>query len=560
MARWWQRSKSRFAELRRRRVLRALGLYVVAGWLALQVADVTFEPLGVPIWANKALIIALAAGLVPVAILAWIFDLTRHGIRRTASSMPVSEGVANAAPTSSAVVPEAPAVSPIAAVAVLPFSDLSPAQDHGWFCDGLAEEIIESLCCVKGLRVASRTASFRFRDGNTDPREIGRLLGVDAILEGSLRVAGGRMRVGAKLVDAAHGYQSWAETFERPISDVFAVQREIAENVARALKLSLAPPLPGRGEKYQPRSLEAYEAYLRGRQLVGLYTRRELMAAPDQFRRAIALDPGYAQAHAGLADALALQAQWRFVRASDVLPQGSAAASRALDLAPDLAEAHMAQGHLRSLGGDADGARRSFEHALELNPALFEAWSYYARHCYAHGEHARAAALFEQAHRVRPDDFAPLVFAASALNAVGDETGSLAMARRSADGLLRQCELEPDNLRAHYLAPAVLHQSGRVAEARAIAQRALAIGGDEWSTLYNLACYHAYAGEPDLAFDLLERAVDSGGGDPDWLRHDPDLAPLRGLPRFDALLAGVHARAASGAPVTLNPLAVDPGR
>jgi adenylate cyclase len=540
---WWQRSKSRFAELRRRRVLRTLGLYLVASWLALQVADVTFEPLGVPIWANKALIIALAVGLVPIAILAWIYDVTRHGIRRTApSAASVDAKGSPVSMTQAESTPATPAVSPIAAVAVLPFADLSPTQDHAWFCDGLAEEIIESLCCVKGLRVASRTAAFRFRDGATDPREIGRLLGVDAILEGSLRVAGGRMRVGAKLVDATLGYQTWAETFERPTSDVFAVQREIAENVARALKLSLAPPPPGRDAKHPPRSLEAYEAYLRGRQLVGQYTRRELIEAPAQFRRAIELDPGYAQAHAGLADALALQAQWRFAPAAQVLPEGAAAASRALDLAPDLAEAHMAQGHLRSLGGDGAGARRAFERALELNPALFDAWSYYARHCYAHGEHARAAELFERAHRVRPEDFSPLVFAASALTAVGDDAGAQAMARRAADGLLRQCELEPDNVRAHYLAPAVLHRSGRVREAQAMAQRALALGGDEWSTLYNLACYHAYAGDAEIALDLLERAMAAGGGDPDWLRHDPDFASLRGDPRFEALLNGIRVR------------------
>jgi adenylate cyclase len=555
MAGWWQRTRSHFAEVRRRRVLRALGLYVVASWVAMQVADVTFEPLGVPAWAQKALIITLALGLVPAAILAWVYDLTRHGLRRTEA---VSEPAA-AAPTASASVtatataasgatsagtgeasPPAAAFSPIAAVAVLPFIDMSQAQDHGWFCDGLAEEIIESLCCVKGLRVASRTASFRFRDGATDPREIGKLLGVDAILEGSLRVAAGRMRVGAKLVDAREGYQTWAETYERATSDVFAVQRQIAEAVARSMKLSLAAPPPGRGEKYQPRSLEAYEACVRGRQRVNAFSRRAVMEAPTHFRRAIALDPDYAQAHAGLADALAQQAQWRFASVEQVLPEGTAAASRALDLAPDLAEAHMAQGHLRSLAGDADGARRAFERALELNPALFDAWNNYARHCYARGEHARAAELFERAHRVRPTDFAPLVFVASALHAAGDEAGARAMARRAAEGLLRQCELEPDNVRAHYLTPSVLHQAGRVDEARALAQRALALGGDEWSTLYNLACYHAYAGETEQALDLLERATASGGGDPEWLRHDPDLASLHGLPRFEAMLAGIH--------------------
>jgi TolB-like protein/Flp pilus assembly protein TadD len=364
-------------------------------------------------------------------------------------------------------------MSSIASIAVLPFTDLSPDRNHDWFCDGLAEEIIDSLCCVRGLRVSSRSASFRFRDGTTDPREISRLLGVDAILEGSVRVAGDRLRVGAQLVDAHNGYHTWSETYERSIADVFAIQREIAENVARALKLTLRENASFRGEKFAPRNMEAYEHYLRGRKLVGQFLQSSTLEAPEHFRRAIALDPNYAQAHAGLADALALLVQWRFTPAAQALPEGTAAANRAQDLAPDLAEAHMAQGHLRSLAGDPEGARRAFEHALELNPQLFDAWHYYARDCYSRGEYARAAELFQRAHRVRPDDFAPLVFAAGSLHALGDEKGSRAIAERAAKGLLRQCELEPENLRAYYRAAGVLHQVGRTEEGRRLIELAL---------------------------------------------------------------------------------------
>jgi adenylate cyclase len=217
--------------------------------------------------------------------------------------------------------------------------------------------------------------------------------------------------------------------------------------------------------------MEAYEAYLRGRQLVGQFSQRTILQAPDFFRRAIALEPGFAQAHAGLADALAQQAQWRFARASEVLPEGTVAANRALDLAPDLAEAHLAQGHLRSVAGDAEGARRAFERALELNPGLFDAWHYYARDCYSRGEYARAAELFQRAHRVRPDDFTPLIFAASSLRALGDEEGARVLTARAADGLYHQCQLEPDNLRAHYLAGGALLQAGRKEDGRVMTER-----------------------------------------------------------------------------------------
>jgi adenylate cyclase len=531
---WPRIPRIQLSELRRRRVFRAVGAYVVIGWLLLQVADVTFAPLGLPEWSQRALIIAVAVGVVPAAILAWIFDVTRRGLVRTPAADPV------AAPPAAAAAP----MSAIASIAVLPFTDLSQARDHGWFCDGLSEEIIDSLCCVRGLRMASRTASFRFRDGSVDPREIGRQLSVDAILEGSVRVAGQRMRVTAQLVDAKDGYHAWSETYERAVTDVFAIQREIAENVARALKLSLAGPALER-QRYAPRSIEAYEAYLRGRQLVGQFSQRTIVEAPALFRQAIALEPDYAQAHAGLADALAQQAQWRFAPAAQVLPEGTVAAHRALELAPDLAEAHMAQGHLRSLAGDAEGARRAFERALELNPTLFDAWHYYARDAYSRGEYARAAELFQRAHRVRPDDFSTLVFASSALHALGDEAGALALAQRAATGLQHQCELEPDNLRAHYLGAGALQQVGRIGEGRRLIETALAMAPEDFSALYNGACFYSRAGEHERALDLLERALATGGGFPDWMRHDTDLDPLRDAPRFRALFDRASAPAAS---------------
>jgi adenylate cyclase len=549
---WLATSKKGMAELRRRRVLRTLGAYVVGGWVLLQVANTVAGPLGISLFMQKALIYAVVIGVVPAAILAWVYDLTRHGIVKTADATGPARGLdGSGAPPAMLIGPVATTddgapMSAIAAIAVLPFSDLSPAHDHDWFCDGLAEEIIDSLCCVRGLRVSSRSASFRFRDGQTDPREISRLLSVDAILEGSVRVAGERLRVSAQLIDAHNGYHTWTETYERAVTDVFAIQREIAENVARALKLSLTVRALDHGERFKPRSMEAYEHYLKGRLVAGQFRQSTTPEAAEQFRRAIALDPQFAQAHAGLADILAVMAQWRFAPAEKVLPEATAAANRALDLAPDLAEAHMAQGHVRSIAGDTEGAHRAFERALELNPALFDAWHYYARDCYARGEYARAAELFQRAHRVRPDDFAPLVFAASSLHALGDEAGSNALAARAANGLLRQCELEPDNLRAHYLAAGVLRQVGRREEGRAMTEKALAMSPGDFSTLYNAACFYSLDGDVERALDLLEGALQFGGGFPEWMAHDTDLDPLRSSPRFQCLFAAAEQIRAEG--------------
>ena len=528
--------KRQLAELRRRRVFRTVGAYLVFAWLLLQIADATFAPLGLPLWSQRALIIAVAAGFVAVCVFAWIFDITTRGLVRTE---PIDADAGATASAAVAPVPAAAPMSSIASVAILPFSDLSQAHDQDWFCDGLAEEIIDSLCCVRGLRVASRTASFRFRDGSVDPREIGRQLNVDAILEGSVRKAGERLKVTAQLIGANDGYHLWSETFERRIEDVFAIQAEIAQNVARALKLSMLPGAVARNLRYAPSNVEAYEYYLRGRQFAGQISASAWVHAPKMFRRAIELDPDYAQALAGLADSLAQQILWRFVPAAEVLPEAAAAAAKALDLAPDLAEAHVAQGHIRSLSGDKDGAVRSFERAIALNPGLHEAYYYFARHCYAQGDNVRAAELFQQAYRTRPDEYVVLALAVSALDASGDHEGALATARQALAGLVRQCEMEPENPRLHYMAAGQLQRLGRGEEGRVYAEKALSLR-DDFATLYNVACFYSLGGDHERALDLLERAVHRGGGYVDWIRNDDDLASLRELPRFKKLLGEVR--------------------
>ena len=420
-------------------------------------------------------------------------------------------------------------------MAILPFDDLSQARDQDWFCDGLAEEIIDSLCCVRGLRVASRTASFRFRGGGTDPREIGRQLGVDAVLEGSVRKAGDRLRISAKLVDADSGYQRWGNAYERQLEDVFAIQADIARHVAEALKLNLAEPALASKQRHAPANMEAYEFYLRGRQAFHQLSETTGRHAAEMFRRAIELEPDYAPALAGLADALVLLMQWRFVARDEVLSEASAAAAKALDLAPDLAEAQVAQGNVRSLAGDDAGAVRAFEHAIALNPGLYEAWYFYGRHCFARGESARAAEYLQQAWRLRPDDSTVLALAVSAVEGSGDLEAVAVLARRALEGLRKQMLLEPENPRVRYMASGLLLRLGDRAGGLSLAEEALALRPDDFSVLYNVACTYTLAGDHEHALDLLERAIRRGGF-VEWMLHDPDIAALRDTPRFQAMM------------------------
>jgi len=430
-----------------------------------------------------------------------------------------------------------PATAPPASVAILPFADLSEARDQDYFCDGLAEEIISGLTRVRGLQVASRTSSFRFRDSDTDAREIGRQLNVAAIMEGSVRKAGDRVRVTAQLIDASNGYHLWSENFDRKLEDIFAIQEEIARSVVAALRVSLTTPTEINFTRHAPHDMRAYDYYLRGRQLEGHTTNVAWHLAPQMFRRAIELDPDYAQAHAGLADALTELLLWRLAKREDVLDEALAASRRALALAPDLAECQVAHAHVLSLAGDHEAAVAAFERAIALDPKLYEAYYYFGRHCFANGRTERAIDLLESAHRVRPDEFQALAIAVGAAFGAGQPERARQLARAVLDVALHQIELQPENVRAYYFAAIMQLHLGQSEAGRRSIETALAMRPDDYGTLYNAACFYALLGESDTALDLLDRAISTGEGFPEWIEHDDDLARLRHLPRFRALIA-----------------------
>ncbi|TWI10228.1 TPR end-of-group domain-containing protein [Aerolutibacter ruishenii] len=426
---------------------------------------------------------------------------------------------------------------PPASVAILPFADLSEARDQDYFCDGLAEEITGGLTRIPGLQVASRTSSFRFRDSAIDAREIGRQLNVAAIMEGSVRKSGDRVRVTAQLIDASNGYHLWSQNFDRKLEDIFAIQEEIARSVVAALRVSLTTPTEIDFTRHAPHDMRAYEYYLRGRQLESHTSNAAWHLAPQMFRRAIELDPDYAQAHAGLADALTELLLWRLAQREDVLDEALAASRRALALAPDLAECQVAHAHVLSLAGEHDAAVAAFERAIQLDPKLYEAYYYFGRHCFANGRVERAIDLLEAAHRVRPDEFQALSIAVGAAYGAGQPERARQLARTVLDVAQHQIELQPENARAYYMSAIMQLHLGQPEAGRRSIETALAIRPNDYGTLYNAACFHALAGDPDTALDLLERTIDTGEGFPEWIENDDDLASLRHLPRYRALMA-----------------------
>ncbi len=423
-------------------------------------------------------------------------------------------------------------------VAVLPFTDLSPAADQGYFCDGIAEEIIHALSRVEGLRTASRTSSFRCRPPAAGSREIGRQLGVRSLLAGSVRKSGDRLRVAVQLTDVETGFQLWAERYDRTLSDVFAVQDEIAESVVRALQVTLTPREERALQTPPTTHTGAYECYLRGRNYYNEYSPRAMEFAIRMFVRAIELDPNFAHAYAGLADC------WSYTylysdRSDAVREQADWASAKAQEMDPLSAQAQASRGLSLSLGGRNDEADRAFQRAVQLDPDLFEAHYFRARHCFALGRLAEAAQAFEEAIRSRPGDYqSPLLLAQ-----VEDDLGRAARAeanRRRGIALAEQrLQLNPDDARALYMAANGLAALGDRHRARQLAEQALAIRPDDPMLLYNVGCVFCLLGLIEPALESLERAARSGLTQKGWYEHDSNLDPLRQLPRFQEILREV---------------------
>jgi TolB-like protein/tetratricopeptide (TPR) repeat protein len=422
------------------------------------------------------------------------------------------------------------------AIAVLPFADMSPARDQDYLCEGLAEELINALAHLDGLRVASRTASFQFRAAGMDIRVVGRRLGVGTLLEGSVRKAGSRLRVTVQLIDVATGYHRWSERFDRTLDDVFAIQDEIAASVATALRGDVLTTSE-RDALVRPQTVAAaYEYYLRGRQALPRMMRADIKASGEMFERALELDPEYGPAWAGLATVHATHYEWYGANPADLV-KAERASRRALELAPALAEAHVARGFVLSLAPHYDEAAREFEAAIAINPRLFEAYYYFARTAFACGEIQRSADLFRKAAEVRQEDFQSAMLLAQSLRMLGhdaeaDEANGEGIRRAE-----RVLALNPTDGRALSLGSGALLDDGQISRAVEWSRRSLELYPDDVCALVNAACLRAKSGQAEGALALLERVFARGWGKRDWVLHDPDYDILRDDPRFKAMLA-----------------------
>jgi len=436
-------------------------------------------------------------------------------------------------PTATAVA--APTSHSTKSIAVLPFADMSPQRDQEYFCEGMAEELINALMKIEELQVASRTSAFGFKGKEQDVQEIGRQLNVGSVLGGSVRKAGNKLRITAQLINVADGYHVWSERYDRDMEDVFAIQDEIAQSIAKALRVVLSDKAKRAIEKAPTANVEAYEFYLRGRQFFHQWRRKGVEHARRMFERAIQIDPDYALAHAGIADCSAfIYTYWDASAAH--LERADSASRKAIELDPELAEVHASRGLALAFAKQFDEANREFETAIRLSAKLFEAHYFYGRALLQQGKLARAVTEFEEACRLRPDDYLAHNFLAMCLEGLGRRSESDAIYVRTLQLTERHLELNPEDARALNLGAVALARRGQKELGLEWARRALAADPEDSGLLYNTACFFAVQGERDEALDCLEKAVNLGFGLRGWVENDADLASLHGDPRFQAVL------------------------
>ena len=579
-----------FAELKRRGVFRAAAFYGPVAFVAIEVADLVFPRLALPEWTITAVVWLAILGF-PVAIsAAWVYERTSVGIRTTGRvesdelDAIVAEPRRRRWPVGIAALlgvallalgawwtltRSGPGARTYDSIAVLPFANLSGNPDNAYFSDGLAEELINALAGVEDLRVAGRTSSFALRDQNLDLRTIGDTLGVATVLEGSVRRSEDRVRINAQLIDARTGFQLWSREYDRDITDIFAVQDEIAKSIVDAL----LPRLGGRDESLYrggTKSVAAYDLYLSGRQR--WYTRRvpELVAAVDEFEQAIAIDSSFALAWSGLADAIDALA-YRDARGIPLLPQAKRAALRAVLLDPGLAEGWASVGLLaHEAEQDWKTAELAFERALALKPSYAPAAGWLGDALRSQGRLRESLAWTD--HALVIDPLSPVVNAARGFSLV--VVGEYEAARRQYERTLTTGgDLEAVSSRivqwgewmgfpletVESVAEDMARRRGfaHPQTARVIA-RALADGASSpsvrdsavavigalvregiLSVPRNIAGYYALLGERELAIEWLARAVREGDPTAVSAGVDPSFDSIRDDPRMEELTAAL---------------------
>ncbi len=575
-----------FRELKRRNVYKVAVAYIVAGWALSQGIAQVFPVFDVPNWIIRLIVLLVILGLPIALVLAWMFEITPQGIKRTetADAMPsatrrkkhvwiyvvvigaaISIGLFFLGRYSAGNKTASPAGISNKSIAVLPFDNLSRDPDNAYFAEGVQDEILTRLAKVADLKVISRTSTQHFKSAPENLPEIAKKLGVMHILEGSVQKASDQVRVNVQLINALTDAHLWGDTYDRKLTDIFAVETEIAKTIADTLQAKLSGSEKTAISKTSTKDPEAYELYLKGRFFWNKRTGADLQTAIQYFNQAITKDPGYALAYAGLADAYALLTAYGASSIADSFPQAKAAARKALELDGSLAEAHTSLGQvLLFYDLDFQAAANEFERAIALNPNYATAHHWYGNGpLTVVGDFNTAIAELKRAQQLDPLSLI--------INADLGVTFFLARRYDEAIAQLRKTiEMDPHFYYAHWNLGQALELKGQLREAVAEYKKAAELNDDplvvallarayaklgqrdealkrleelqqaatrRYVPNYAFALVYAALGDNAKAMDWLERAYrDRVGPEVVLIKVDPMLDSLRGDPRFEALV------------------------
>ena len=576
-----------FAELKRRNVYKVAIAYIVAGWALSQGIAQVFPVFDIPNWAIRLIVLLIILGLPIAVVLAWMFELTPEGIRRTetADAMPAATrkkkrvwiyvvvvgvllsiglfllgrySAVNGAPRQSEA-----ATVPDKSIAVLPFDNLSRDPDNAYFAEGVQDEILTRLAKIGDLKVISRTSTEKYKSAPANLREIAQQLGVAHIVEGSVQKANDQVRVNVQLINALTDAHLWADTYDRKLTDIFAVESEIAKTIAETLQARLTGSERSSIGKAPTANPEAYELYLKGRFFWNKRTGDDLRKSIEYLKQAIAKDPGYALAYAALADSYGLLRFYGGASPAESVVPAQAAAKKALELDDSLAEAHASLGLIATEELEVNRGVDELERAIQLNP----------NYATAHHWLGLALATLRQSDRSigelkRALELDPLSMIINA-----DLSIIYLYAHRYDDAeaqARKTLEIDSRSFVAHYYLGAALQLTGRLKEAIPEFQKAVELNNDPYSIAmlaqayarngqtdearkllahlnemaksaevpeYALATVYTSLGEKERAIEALEHGF--AGGNKSYLfllPGDPFLDDLRGDPRFEALV------------------------
>lgn len=573
-----------FDELRRRQVFRVAAAYSVIAWLVVQAASIAFPAFGAPGWVMRVLIALVVFGLPIALILAWAFELTPAGVQRAEPSRerlldPLAPRAAAwmglgilvglvalgfygwQRPVPAPLTPEiGEAGVEQGSIAVLPFVNLSSDPEQEYFSDGLTEELLNVLAQLPELKVASRTSAFAFKGKDVGIDSIARALNVTHVLEGSVRKADGRIRISAKLIEAATGYHLWSQSYDRDLLNVFAIQDEISRAILHQLQLRLPGGAAAVLAKQETLDPEAHALVLRGMAAARDHSEASGARAEQLFREAIARDPDYARAHALLAERLMWRAYWRQTP-REGYELARASADRALALDPALSEAHVVRGRIADLHewdfpladhhlrqaltaspgnsvarqarawllmrlGQRDEAIEEARRATELDPLSAPARNTLGLTYLYSGQPGAAADAFQVAIAIAPEYPAAVGNLAMSYSFLGRHDEAIRAAERHR-------QLNPQGGWALTTSGRVYARAGRTAEAEEILAGLLAEPG---VPPYRLATLYAALGDRARTLDMLERAVAERDDNASWLAVTPEFDALREDARFERLL------------------------